>query len=219
MDEETYKMIASQLRKPTGNDGLETGVRMNTGNKFINLYTIEAMDIQPNDHILEIGMGNGYFVKDILAKHDSVRYAGLDFSEDMVSESIKMNQKSVEEGKTTFTPGDGSDMPFADNSFDKIFTINTIYFWEDQTKVFQEFKRVLKNDGQIYISVRPKSTMEKYPFVKYGFNVFSKDDLCQLIEQNKFKVTEVIEKEEPLMDKYGQSIAAETLIIIAKNEI
>lgn len=57
--------------------------------------------------------------------------------------------------------------------------------------------------------------MQNYPFVKYGFNMFSKEDLKLLLENNNFIVLETIEREEPLMDKYGQFLIPETLIIIA----
>ena len=215
MDEEVLKMIAAQLRQPTGKDGLETGERMNVGNKYINLYTIEALNVQANEKILEIGMGNGFFVRNILDIDDTVSYTGLDFSVDMISESTRVNEEFIENGRAQFQLGEASNIPFPDNSFDKIFTINTIYFWEDPEKVLSEFKRVLKPTGRIYISVRPKSTMQNYPFVKYGFNMFSKEDLKLLLENNNFKVLETIEKEEPLMDKYGQFMTPESLIIIA----
>ncbi len=215
MDEETLKMIAAQLRRPEGRDGIETGERMNTGNKYINLFTIEALNIQPEDSVLEIGMGNGFFVKNILEISDTVSYTGLDFSVDMISESTRINEEFIENGRVQFILGEASNIPFPDNSFDKIFTINTIYFWQDPEKVLSEFKRVMNPNGRIYISVRPKSTMQNYPFVKYGFNMFSKEDLKLLLENNNFKVLETIEREEPLMDKYGQYMIPETLIIIA----
>jgi len=215
MDEATLQMIAAQLRHPHGKEGIETAERMNIGNKNINLYTIEALNIQPEESLLEIGMGNGFFVRNILEIDNTVSYTGLDFSADMISESTRVNEEFIENGRAQFQLGEASNIPFPDNSFDKIFTINTIYFWEDPDKVLSEFKRVIKPTGRIYISVRPKSTMQNYPFVKYGFNMFSKEDLKLLLENNNFIVLETIEREEPLMDKYGQFLIPETLIIIA----
>ncbi|MBK7811139.1 MAG: hypothetical protein IPI50_07870 [Saprospiraceae bacterium] len=63
MDEQTLKEIAKQLRQPSGEFATQVGQKMNEGNLHINLNTIEALNLQKGDHILEIGMGNGFFVK------------------------------------------------------------------------------------------------------------------------------------------------------------
>ncbi len=222
MDENTLKLIAAQLRKPTGPDGIETGERMNVGNLLINLNTIESMDLQPGDEVMEIGMGNGHFVKNILDVNDSITYTGYDFSPDMIFEAKLRNEKYITEGRASFILGDVATMPFRDNSFNKILTINTIYFWYDPEKVLAEICRILKPGGKTYIAIRPRSSMQLYPFVKYGFNMFSKEELSDLLSANNFAVLEVIEKEEPSQDRFGTEMVVETLIVIGQknsNEI
>ena len=44
MEEEKLIKIASQLRKPDGEDGIKTGESMNQGNKFMNLQTIDMVN-------------------------------------------------------------------------------------------------------------------------------------------------------------------------------
>ena len=78
MSENELKSLAVQLRKPEGSLGIEVGRMMNKRNKLMNLATIDQLEIQPNDKILEIGMGNGFFVKYILKKDETVRYIGCD---------------------------------------------------------------------------------------------------------------------------------------------
>ena len=60
--------------------------------------------------------------------------------------------------------------------------------------------------------------MEKYPFTQYGFNMFSKEDVCTLLQQNGFTVTEVLEKQEPDFDLNGEMTAIESLIVVAKKQ-
>ena len=43
----------------------------------------------------------------------------------------------------------------------------------------------------------------------------NKEEVYKTVENNNFKVLETIEKEETLMDKYGQFMTPESLIIIA----
>lgn len=215
MEEEQLKEFARNLRKPQGTFGLEVGEKMNKGNVYINQYTIEALSVIAGDTILELGMGNGFFVKDILNKDRSVRYTGYDFSEDMVEESIKRNKTFVEEGRAKFILGEAQSLPFENEIFTKAFTINTIYFWENREKVLAEFHRVLKPEGKFLIAVRPKRNMEQMPFTKYGFTMFTKEDLTALLSANGFKVTEVIEKTEPEQELNGKKLVTESLIVCA----
>jgi ubiquinone/menaquinone biosynthesis C-methylase UbiE len=213
MDEKTQKAIASQLRQPDGEHGLQVGIKMNEGNLHINHNSIEALRLAAGDHVLEIGMGNGFFVKDILKVDPSIHYAGCDFSELMVSESKKMNAEFISAGRAEFHFASAHQLPYADNTFTKVFTVNTIYFWEDQAAVLAEFHRVLKPGGLIVIAVRPKSLMQHYPFTRFGFNLFGKNDLADVLRRNHFDVTEIIEKEEPPQEVGSQQVTVGTLIV------
>lgn len=207
--------MAGQLRKPEGDAGRKTGEMMNAGNKHINLWTIEMLDVKPNDQILEIGMGNGFFVKEILAA-GSLRYSGVDYSEDMVREAERINKQFVENGQASFVLGDAGKLPFPDASFNKAFTINTIYFWEDPKNILSEIKRVLTPDGILIVSFRPKSQMQNYPVVKYGFNLFTEEEVTELLLENGFVPLCSTEREEPDQVINGQTIKVESLMVMAE---
>jgi ubiquinone/menaquinone biosynthesis C-methylase UbiE len=216
MDEETLKAIAGQLRQPTGEYAIQVGEKMNEGNLHINLNTFEALNVVAGDHILEIGMGNGFFVKNILSTDNTIKYTGCDFSEIMVDEACKKNEIFIATGQAQFHLADAKDLPFEKDIFDKVFSINTIYFWENPQSVLAEIWRVLKPKGQVTISLRPKSVMEHYPFVKYGFKMFTKEDLKELMSKNNFTVVDTIEKEEPEIELNGELTKTATLLIRAE---
>lgn len=216
MEENQLKQFAANLRKPEGDFGREMGEKMNMTNRYINQYTIEELSVKPNDQILELGMGNGFFVKDVLAFDSSVRYTGCDFSQDMVDESTLRNEQFVQEGRAKFVFGEAENLPFENASFEKAFTINTVYFWENREKVLAEFHRVLKPLGKLLIAIRPKSDMEQMPFTKYGFTMFSKEDLTALLAANRFRVTEIVEKTEPEREVNGRMITIQTVIVCAE---
>lgn len=215
MDEETLKIIAGQLRQPSGEYAIQVGEKMNEGNLHINLNTFEALNLSKDDSVLEIGMGNGYFVKNILTTQDSIKYTGCDFSEIMVEEARKQNEFYVTMGRASFYSADAHELPFENEVFDRVFSVNTIYFWDNPQKVLSEIWRVLKPAGQLVISVRPKSIMQHYPFVKYGFSLFSKEDLTILMTNNNFKIFEIIEKGEPEVEINGELTKTATLLISA----
>lgn len=197
MEEEALKNIASQLRKPEGDEGIQIGRKMNESNEQMNRFTLELLTINDGDTILEIGMGNGLFVKDIVGKGSQIFYHGCDYSELMINEAIAINKEWIEKNQVRFTHSHANSLPFKNGTFSKLFTVNTIYFWENPKAILKEFKRVLKPNGKLIIALRPKQQMEHYPFTKYGFRMFSKDDMESFLRVNGLEVFELIEKAEP----------------------
>lgn len=219
MDEETLKAIAGQLRQPKGEYAIKVGEKMNEGNLNINLNTFDALNLKTGDNILEIGMGNGFFVKNILSAANSLKYVGCDFSEIMVVEARKQNKNFIQSGQAEFYNADAKELPFNAETFDKVFSINTIYFWDNPQTILSEIWRVLKPKGQMTISIRPKFIMEHYPFVKYGFKTFAKDDLTELITKNNFNVIKIVEKDEPEVEINGELSKTATLLVTAEKNV
>ncbi|MBX2841181.1 MAG: class I SAM-dependent methyltransferase [Flammeovirgaceae bacterium] len=216
MDEQTLKIIAQQLRKPEGEHANAVGNKMNDGNKVINLQTIAAMGTKAHDYILEIGMGNGFFVKDLFKINKNITYSGCDYSAEMVAEAEKNNKNLIVQKKAEFILSNGENLPFEKEIFDQVMTINTLYFWENPKPYFEEIRRVLKEEGKLIIGIRPKSVMKGYPFVKYGFNMFSKEELIALLSQNKFEIEKVEENIEPDQENEGIKFKVENLIAVAR---
>lgn len=218
MTEDDFKHMAAQLRKPEGEAGLKTGEWMNAGNLLMNQNTLNVLHPQNGESILEIGMGNGLFVKDILENKPLLRYTGCDLSEDMVNEATKLNAARVKSGQVNFLCGSLLDLPLQNESFDKIFTVNTIYFWDQETDALNELKRVLKTGGSLVIALRPKRQMIHYPFSKYGFTMFSKEELSDLLTKNGFKVVAAYEHAEPDLQLQDATMIMEHLIIVATKQ-
>jgi ubiquinone/menaquinone biosynthesis C-methylase UbiE len=212
MEEENLLKMASQLRKPEGEEGIKTGVSMNQGNRFMNLQAIRILNPSPGDSILEIGMGNGMFVKDILEHDEMIRYTGFDHSALMVEEAKRINADAMAKGKADFLVGDVSTLPFPGRSFNKILTVNTIYFWKDNRAVLKELKRVLKPSGALIISLRPRRQMQHYPFTKYGFNMYANADLKELLIANGFGVKKIHENTEPDYEYNGNILKMSNVV-------
>lgn len=214
--EEELKAIAAQLRKPSGKKARETGDFMNTGNRLINLAAIEALDPVNEDHILEIGMGNGHFVREILSRYPDTRYTGCDFSTEMIEAAKEENAEYMRTRRASFVQAGAANMEFPDNTFSGILSVNTLYFWDDMPGIFREVTRVMKKDGRLVLAIRPKEIMAQYPFTRYGFKMFTAAELCVLIEENGLQITRLERNKEPDQDVMGRSFEVESLIAIAK---
>ena len=82
-------------------------------------------------------------------------------------------------------------MPYADQCFDKILTMHTIYFWEDVTTHFKEIFRVLAPGGRFVIGFRPGDdtrTASIFPDNIYAFRTIA--DVKQLLETSGFRIAE-----------------------------
>ncbi|HRG84574.1 MAG TPA: class I SAM-dependent methyltransferase [Chitinophagales bacterium] len=216
MSEEIFKVSAEQLRQPHGDLAIQVGEKMNEINVHIHRYTFEALNISANDSILEIGMGNGNFVKDLFKIHPDINYVGCDFSEKMVEESTKNNAQLIAAGKVAFHFANAAKLPLHDAAVNKIFTINTLYFWENPAEVLSELHRILQPKGQLTITIRPKEIMQHYAFVKYGFTLYAKEDLVDLLNNNHFSVINIVEKNEPNMEVNGEKMPTATLLVTAE---
>jgi len=189
-------IIASQLRKPDGELGKRIGEMMNKGNELMNMVSIEELDATAGDNILEIGMGNGHFVKNILDKNATSSYTGCDFSATMVKEAVLNNTDFVHHHRAVFTKADVNKLPYNDNRFNKVFTVNTIYFWDDPKVAINEIKRVLKKGGVLIITMRPGWVMNSLPITAHGFKAYSDQDCRTLLSQNGFHIISILERDD-----------------------
>lgn len=216
-EEQQLQQRASQLRKPEGEEGIKTGEWMSKGNVHIIRDTLKALNAATDDNILEIGMGNGFFVNEILQKSGGINYTGCDYSELMIGQSKEINSEWISRGQAKFVLSDLSSLPFKNETFNKILTINTIYFWDDNIKALNEIKRVIRPNGIFIIGFRPKHQTEKYPFTRYGFNQYSKTEVSDLVSKNGFSVVDVIENKEPDFNLNGEMLKMENVVIVTRS--
>jgi len=110
--------LAKHLRKPDGETGKKVGLQMNKGNKHICLNSYQVLNPEKGAHILEIGMGNGFYISELLKMQEELSYTGVDFSSTMIEEASTINKGFIESKKVQFVQASIDQMPFSDNSFD-----------------------------------------------------------------------------------------------------
>lgn len=211
-----FKMLAKQLRKPSGVAGHKVGEMMNKANGFLYDFTSDTMQLTDNEAILEIGFGNGKFFDKLFSKATNLKVTGIDFSETMFTEAKKKNTAYINDGKLQFQLGSSDNMPFADNSFDKVFCINVIYFWDEPQKHLQEISRVLKPGGKFYAVIRTKESMERMPFTKYGFTVYTEEKWRELVNNNKLNYVKAELVNEPSVEFKNQAFSIQSLCLVAE---
>lgn len=210
----TTEELARHLRKPQGDIGKEVGLQMNKGNKHMSLNAYELLSPLSESHVLEIGMGNGFFVKDMMKMAKNLRYTGVDYSDIMIEEANRINESLVEEGSVEFKFASVDNLPFTDNSFDYITTTNSIYFWPNIKENIKELFRVLKSGGQLQIGYRPKNVMDNLEVTKYGFTKYEAPEIETMLKHAGFSEVTTVAIKEPEIEFNGRVIIMEGLFTI-----
>lgn len=153
----------------------------------MNRFAIRLLDPKKHDSVLEIGFGNGKYIREIARTAGNGLVAGVDYSQTMVSQARKRNRKWIRQGKVEIHCGSADRLPFESDTFQKVFTVNTIYFWPHPDKEIAEIYRVLKPGGSCVISFRSKEKMERLPFAGDGFRLFEPDEVVRLVTDAGFK--------------------------------
>lgn len=201
---EELQSLASQLKHPSGDKGVEIADMMNETNIGMTKHAIHCLDILPDEAILELGHGNGGHLNYLLQQSAGLKYYGLEISELMKKEAEKINAVFVENKQANFYLYDGLLIPFPDHSFDKIFTVNTIYFWAEPEKLLKELHRVLRQGGKICITFAEESFMKQLPFTQFGFELYDVDKIQKLVDATLLKITGIEKQTENVKTKMGE---------------
>ncbi|MES2826921.1 MAG: class I SAM-dependent methyltransferase [Bacteroidota bacterium] len=212
---EDLKEIASQLSSPIGEMGLVTSKNMASNNGNMILQTIAVMNLKQYESVLEIGPGGGRHVSLLFTEIGNLDYYGIDVSQLMVEEATEINASLAESGNITFSLTDGETVPYADAFFNKIFTVNTLYFWKDPEVYAREIYRVLKPGGKFYLSFAPKSFMEQLPFTQYGFELYDLEKALSLLEVAGFKIDDTMHYNEQIKVSAEGTMDREFIVVIA----
>jgi len=109
---------------------------------------LEAIKDLSHPKILEIGMGQGRFLKKIARFRPDAEFFGIDISRsaiDLVKNDSHLNG--------TFLIGDAEKIPFPNNSFDVVVIMDVLEHVPNPEKVIAEVNRVLKHDGIFHFFV------------------------------------------------------------------
>jgi len=205
--------LAGQLRCPSGERGIAIAQNMDFTNANIIEHTIDSIEVADNDHVLEIGPGNGSHVWKVLEKAANVHYQGVDISETMVDEAEKLNAGVA---NVFFRLSDGTSLPFEGERFDKIFTTNTIYFWEEPTQYAAELFRAVKQGGLLSIGYIPKRIMEHIPFTRHGFTLYDEEAVRYIMVNAGFEIVNELTGKEIIKGPHGEDIEREFVITVAR---
>jgi len=179
--------LAAQARKPSGLLGRLFGMGMGRINQGVNDWVISLLELQPSDHVLEIGFGPGKALRKVLNLVPDGRVAGLDMSATMMKQATRLNRLAIQHGKADLQLGEAARMPFANASFNRIFCVNVVYFWQNPDLEFQQMHRVCRPGGMVAVYIGDRQQMAGIPMTRTGiFKLYGADDIKRLLQKAGF---------------------------------
>ena len=213
MTEQELKILAKNLANPEGEMGKQIAKMMNETNITMTRESIKALLLEDGNNVLEIGPGNAGHLSYLLDFAENITYTGLEISETMTSEAESIKSKYL--SQANFQLYDGNKIPFDNESFDKVMTVNTIYFWENPVEFFNEIYRVLKKDGSFVLTFAKKDFMKNLAFTA-DFKLYNYEDVEELVAQTNFKRMIRSDKEEWITSKTGTFVKREYKVLTIK---
>ena len=188
-----FKDFFSQCARPEGFLGRCMLRFMNFGHAPLTNWGLDHVAFSEGMTMLDVGCGGGATLKRLLLRSPKGKVYGIDISEESVAKAKKVN-KDLLDSQVFVEQGSADSLPWEDQTFDVVTAVETVYFWPDLPKCFQEVKRVLKPGGQFAIMLEVIESNSGWTNVVDGMTVYPPEQLKDMMEQAGFSDVEVFRK-------------------------
>lgn len=158
MESRIEPWLKAQFGYPSGFWGRVAGTIMahRASNRERARWTVGLLAIRDEDRVLEIGFGPGVAIEFASQAATDVFVAGVDRSEVMLRQSRRRHARAIAEGRVDLRLASVERLPSFGARFNKIFTINSIGFWDDPVARLESLRELLVPGGTIAVTVQPR---------------------------------------------------------------
>jgi SAM-dependent methyltransferase len=177
----------TQFLLPRGFVGRVTLILMNRGHKAIYENVAEILKLQPEDELLEVACGNGYFLRKYASHVHSI--ACIDLSELAVKLAINKNKERVAAGTAEFLRGEASQLPWEDGKFSVATCMGSSPGFSKPLDSLKEIYRVLRPSGRAVISIEWNAEDGKdhsKEVEKHGYQIWNETEVRKMFKDVGF---------------------------------
>jgi ubiquinone/menaquinone biosynthesis C-methylase UbiE len=131
------------------------GEEMENHHRYITEQTVRRMGLRPGERVLDLGCGTGWATR-LLARLVADGPAGfgqvigLDVSDEMIR---RAREQSQEFDNAMYVWGPADKIPWEENYFDKMLSVESFYYYPDQERALAELFRVMSPHGKLFILI------------------------------------------------------------------
>ena len=187
------------------------GEEMESHHISIAEQTIRKMQLKPGERVLDLGCGVGWATR-ILARlvadgpEGGGQVIGLDVSDEMIS---RARAASKEFENVMYVWGSAQKIPWQENFFDKVLSIESFYYYADQDLALVELFRVMAPNAKLYILINlyrdNHYSLRWVDELKVPVQVRSEQEYVELLQKHGFISVEAhrIPDETPTPETYS----------------
>lgn len=184
-----------------------------------------AAGLQKGWHVLDVGSGLGGPCR-LLAAEYGCEVTGIDLTAEYVRTATLLSKLVGLNNNTKFITGSALDLPFADNSFDMVWTQHVQMNVAGKQRMYNEIARVLTSNGQfVYYDIFSNNNQKVYyptPWATHASqsHLITVDDYRQCLQQAGLTITATINQTEKgiqFFDKLFERLAQNNLPAIGLN--
>src|SRR5947209_613679 len=172
------------------------GEEMEAHHADITHKTLQRMELRAGERVLDLGCGAGWATR-ILARmvgegpEGFGQVVGLDISDEMIRRA-RIASRDFE--NAMFVVGSASQIPWEENFFDKVLSVESFYYYPDQDRVLAELFRVMAPKGRLFILINlyrdNPYTLRWVEELKVPVHARSIDEYVQLLKAHAFEEVE-----------------------------
>ena len=130
------------------------GEEMENHHISITRQTLALMNPQPGERVLDLGCGAGWASRLLAQAVSSTdkpgQVIGLDVSDEMIR---RARANSAAFDNLMFVVGSAQQIPWEENFFDKVLSVESFYYYGDQEGALDELFRVMAPKGELFILI------------------------------------------------------------------
>ena len=186
------------------------GEKMQQHHLDITEKTMRLMNLRPGERVLDLGCGSGWATR-LLARlvadgpDGFGQVVGLDVSDEMIRQA---RTESRDFENVLYVWGSAQQIPWEENFFDKVLSVESFYYYSDQDRALAELFRVMAPHGRLFILINlykdnPYSLQWVHK-LKVPVHVRSKEEYVQLLKAHAFEEVDArqIPDDTPTPDDY-----------------
>lgn len=190
------RLIGRQIRHPSGVLGWALGQVMAVEHQRLVSWTFSQLGLSASDVVLDMGCGAGMALKTAGQIATEGIVVGFDYSPTMTRVTHARNRRIIADGRGGVVQANVAAPPFAADSFDKAFSIESLYFWPNPRESLREVRRVLKPGGRVALAMDISLEARDSAAIadtagRLNMAVFSRADLERLLTDSGFSVVDV----------------------------
>jgi len=126
------------------------GEEMEREHRRITEQTLALMNLQPADNVLDLGCGAGWLCRILSAMVPEGHVVGMDIADEMVRRARK---NTVECGNVVIVAGGVGEIPWENQFFTRVISVESAYYWPDPVRGIREVFRVLREGGSAWVLI------------------------------------------------------------------